>query len=234
LIVREPHISNKLGGVQCCSRTLKMSNENEVYSNPVTSLLGNFIKKQEEPEKSSSPSKEFSIDSISWDRKKQTGLSLKTMSKKLDAGLKERQWFVTGNVMPELFSDDFRFVDPDVSLEGIENYARGVNKLFDQRISKAEVISCQVNKTIPNTITVAWRLEGAVNIGPGIKIKPYVVYTDLIANPKSGLIEFQEDRFSVPSWDILLSSFFPFLIPFLTPPAPAVEELKKQSSGNDS
>jgi hypothetical protein len=98
-----------------------------------------------------------------------------------------------------------------------------VNKLFDQETSRAEIISVEVNKTIPDVITVTWRLSGKVNIGPGLKIKPYICYTDLRVN-NVGLVVFQEDKFDIPGWDILLSALFPFLIGKLTAPAaPPVE-----------
>ena len=109
------------------------------------------------------------------------------------------------------------------------DYARGVYKLFDQETSRAEIIS-----TVPvsdDTITVTWRLSGKVKIGPGLTIKPYICYTDFTIND-DGLIVFQEDRFDIPSWDILLSSLFPFLIGKVTSsPAPAVEA---RTFGNES
>ena len=140
-------------------------------------------------------------------------LDLETFAAVLDAELYEKEWFVTGNVNPIYFSDSFRFQDPDVKLEGIEAYARGVNTLFDQETSRAEIISTTVNHELgPNMITCTWRLSGYARIGPGLQIKPYIVYTDFRVDPQSGLIYFQEDRFDLPPWDILLSSFFPFLI----------------------
>jgi len=57
---------------------------------------------------------------------------IETLAKVLDYELFNKEWFVTGNVNPIYFSDDFEFQDPDVKLSGIESYARGVNKLFDQ------------------------------------------------------------------------------------------------------
>jgi hypothetical protein len=102
------------------------------------------------------------------------------------------------------------------------DYARGVYKLFDQETSRAEIISTVVNETVPNTITVTWRLSGGVNIGPGLTIKPYTCYTDFTID-NEGLIAFQVDRFDIPGWDILLSALFPFLIGKVTaPPAPTV------------
>ena len=150
------------------------------------------------------------------------------------------------NVNPIYFDDNFQFQDPDVKLTGIESYARGVTKIFNQDTSRAQIISTVVNTAIPNTITVTWRLSGGVNIGPGLTIKPYICYTDFTVDENSGLVVFQEDRFDIPGkllrvcsycrvaqiltilfapgWDILLSALFPFLIGKVTaPPAPEVE-----------
>ena len=49
-------------------------------------------------------------------------------------------------------------------------------------------------------------------------------YTDFTIDESTGLITFQEDRFDIPGWDILLSALFPFLIGKVTKlPAPKVE-----------
>jgi hypothetical protein len=102
-----------------------------------------------------------------------------------------------------------------------------VNKIFDEETARAEIVSTEVNTSVSDTITVTWRLSGRVNVGPGLNIKPYIVYTDYKVDPSTGLIVFQEDRFSIPGWDILLSSFFPFLIGKVTSPeAPPIEELR--------
>ncbi|CAB9511260.1 Uncharacterized conserved protein (DUF2358) [Seminavis robusta] len=193
----------------------------ETYQNKVAEVLSNFLPngggsnggKEEDP-----------LASIDFDAPKlQPGLSLEALADGLDNDLLDLEWFVTGKVNPIYFADSFQFRDPDVSVDGIEEYARGVNKLFDQEVSRAEIISTVVNTTVPNTLTCTWRLSGAVKIGPGVTIKPYVVYTDFTVDPATGLIVFQEDRFSIPGWDILLSAFFPFLIGKLTsPPAPEV------------
>ena len=98
-----------------------------------------------------------------------------------------------------------------------------MRKLFDQETSRAEIIKTEVNNTVPNTITCTWRLSGRVQIGPGLPIKPYIVYTDFTVDPETGLCIFQEDRFSIPGWDILVSAIFPFLVGKVTaPPAEPV------------
>ena len=161
---------------------------------------------------------------IDFNAPKSPKLSLQDLASVLDYELYNKEWFVTGQVNPIYFDDKFTFQDPDVKLTGIEEYARGVLKLFDQSTSRAEIISTVVNTTVPNTITVTWRLSGGVSIGPGLTIKPYICYTDFTVDEESGLIVFQEDRFSIPGWDILLSALFPFLIGKVTSePAPEVE-----------
>ena len=161
---------------------------------------------------------------IDFNAPKSPKLSLQDLASVLDYELYNKEWFVTGRVNPIYFDEKFTFQDPDVKLTGIEEYARGVLKLFDQSTSRAEIISTVVNTTVPNTITVTWRLSGGVSIGPGLTIKPYICYTDFTVDEESGLIVFQEDRFSIPGWDILLSALFPFLIGKVTSePAPEVE-----------
>jgi hypothetical protein len=191
------------------------------YRNGVTEFLSNFMQRTPQDGESSDP-----LADIDFLAPKVGKMSLEKLAATLDAELCEREWFVTGNVNPIYFSDNFQFQDPDVKLTGIEEYARGVLKLFDQDTSRAQIISTVVNTTTPNTITVTWRLSGGVNIGPGLTIKPYICYTDFTVDEDSGLVVFQEDRFSIPGWDILLSALFPFLIGKITaPPAPEVERV---------
>ena len=75
----------------------------EDYVNPVTEFLGRFIPKQ--------APLELGVD---WAKPK-TPLPLGELAGALDRGLRANEWFVTGKVLPEYFSDDFKFEDPDVS-----------------------------------------------------------------------------------------------------------------------
>lgn len=185
------------------------------YRNPATAFLSNFMQR-------SSDERPDPLADVDFGATKAPNLGLETLAAVLDAELHEKEWFVSGKVNPSLFDDAFRFQDPDVKVTGIEEYARGVTKIFDPS-SRAEIISSMVNSTVPDTITVTWRLSGRVNIGPGLTIKPYICYTDFKVDPDSGLIVFQEDRFAIPGWDILLSALFPFLIGRVTSdPAPEV------------
>ncbi|KAL3903602.1 MAG: hypothetical protein SGILL_010383 [Bacillariaceae sp.] len=199
----------------------------EEYRNTVTKVLSNLMQKDKMTEGNigSNP-----IAQIDFDAPKiSPSTSLQTLAAALDYELSEREWFVTGNVDPSYFSDDFKFQDPDVKVNGIEDYSKGVYKLFDQATSRAEIISTVVNEELSTpdrpVITCTWRLSGGVSIGPGLEIKPYIVFTDFAVDPETSLIVFQEDRFDLPGWDILLSALFPFLIGKMTkPPAPPVEK----------
>ena len=198
-----------------------MTSDVDEYRNAPTAFLSNFMQKTAS---STTGVGGDPLADINFDGPKISKVKLETLAAMLDYELYEKEWFVTGLVNPTYFDPGFVFEDPDVKLTGIEEYARGVRRLFDQATSRAGIISCVVNSTIPNTITVTWRLSGRVNIGPGLPIKPYICYTDLTVDEESGLVTMQEDRFDVPGWDILLSALFPFLIGRITKaPAPEVE-----------
>ena len=166
------------------------------------------------------------LDAIAWNAPKRTGLNTERMCDAINDGLREREWFVTGRGLPELFSDDFRFSDPDVSLDGFEPYCRQVRRLFDQETSRCELVCCSV--TAPNTISVVWRNSGKVNIGPlGIELKPYVVTTTLKTSPADGLVVSQVDEFVADGPGLLLYQV-PFLRPLAGPPALSVDILRQQ------
>jgi hypothetical protein len=194
----------------------------EEYRNAATQFLSNFMTTSKEEGKISTVAGEIDDDDAFWSQSKLKNVPIDVLAQALDAELCRSQWFVTGRVNPIYFSDSFRFQDPDVKVNGIRDYARGVQKIFDPSTARADILSTQINlERGENVITCTWRLSGKVNIGPGINIKPYIVYTDFTVDPSDGLIVFQEDRFDLPSWDILLSALIPFVIGIITaPPAP--------------
>ena len=92
-----------LAPVRRSRRVVVAAASDEDYVNPVTEFLGKFIPKQ--------APLELGVD---WDKTK-TPLPLGELAQALDRGLRANEWFVTGKVLPELFADDFKFEDPDVS-----------------------------------------------------------------------------------------------------------------------
>lgn len=198
---------------------LRLYSSTEDYSNPLAFILGKFL-----PASTPSSTPTSIVDLIDFDKtSKRKKTSLSKLASDLGQALKRKEWFVTGNVDPSFFSDDFRFSDPDVKVKGIKSYAQGVNKLFDQKTTRGQIISCEAVES-ESKIIIAWRLEGRVNIGPkGLPIKAFLVNTELFVNA-DGLVNFQVDTFSIPGWDILLSAFFPSLsLPFLAPPCAPID-----------
>ena len=167
------------------------------------------------------------LDAIDWKAQKKRGLTTEKMAELIGAGLTERQWFVTGRGLPELFSDSFVFSDPDVSLSGFEPYCRQVRNLFEQETSRCEVTCCSV--TAPNTITVQWINSGKIVLGAvKVTLKPYIVTTTLKTDPADGgLIVSQEDAFETDGFGLLLYQV-PALRSLTGPPLAGVEELKKR------
>jgi ribosomal protein S27E len=214
--------ASKKYNCRSCSRLqAKGEGGKQEYRNAATRFLSNFMSNKEEKGTTGSDDDDDDamaqpklpaqnkkrngavdvVGMINYDAAKCRNLPLATLVQVLDAELYEREWFVTGNVNPVYFSDNFTFQDPDVKLSGIRHYATGVRQLFDQGTARAEIISTVVNPDRGNnTITCTWRLSGRVNIGPGLTIKPYIVYTDLVVDDNDGLVVFQEDRFALPQW----------------------------------
>ena len=65
-----------------------------------------------------------------------------------------------------------------MSLNGIEEYSRGVRSFYKQGSAVGEIVCTSV--TAPDTITVVWRNYGTVNIGPGFDLAPYLCTTTLL------------------------------------------------------
>lgn len=190
-----------------------MTSRPERYINPLAELAGKFL-----------PSSTKSVSNASANNQsKRKKTSMQRLATDLQQALSKREWFVTGDVDKSFFSDSFQFEDPDVKVQGIDDYAAGVKKIFNQNKNpRAEVLSVVINPTNVDQLIVTWRIDVSVNILFGLKIKPYIIYTDFTVDPKTSLITAQKDRFSIPGYDIVLSSLFPFLGSFFSPPAPPV------------
>ena len=97
------HAAGLLAPMRQRRRVVVAAGGEEDYVNPVTEFLGRFIPKQA-----------LVVLDVDWDKTK-TPLPLGELAQALDRGLRANEWFVTGKVLPEYFSDDFKFEDPDVS-----------------------------------------------------------------------------------------------------------------------
>ena len=133
------------------SKLYDTNNINEEYRNIVARFLSQLLPNNNNSNNNSNNNNV--LDKIEWTKPKRRKTSLSILCKDLKSSIQDREWFVTGNVEPKFFDDNFAFQvyyiniviliillasncnyykDPDVKLKGIENYAIGVNKLFTQ------------------------------------------------------------------------------------------------------
>lgn len=61
----------------------------------------------------------MSIIQVDFDVPKVRGLALKTLAERVEEGLRDSEWFVTGVVDAAIFSEGFVFKDDSVSTKGI-------------------------------------------------------------------------------------------------------------------
>ncbi len=181
------------------------SNKEYIYINPLTEIFGNLLRPQTKTTVSSYIPR-IPLDSIQWNSKRRRKSSLFILARDIKAALIQNEWFVTGNCDPKFFSPSFSFQDPDVQLTGIKRYAEGVRKIFSDD-ARAEIISVDLSPSSQSLIAT-WRLSGSVNILGGLKLKPFLVYSELFID-FDGLICFQKDRFSLPGYDIVVSAVAP-------------------------
>ena len=183
------------------------------FTNPIVALFEKFLPS------SGSRGEDRNKSSEALHSKVRRRTSIGKLRSDLEAKLRKTEWLVTGDVDTSFFSENFIFKDPDVTITSIEQYASGVNRLFDQSCSRAEIISSEILEN--DVIRVTWRLSGKAQIGPlGLDIKPYIVYSDFTVDATSGLIVAQEDTFSIPGTEILLWALFPPFRSLFSPPAP--------------
>ncbi|KAL3802848.1 hypothetical protein HJC23_007625, partial [Cyclotella cryptica] len=118
--------------------------------------------------------------------------SLKSLDKLaaiLDKELYEKEWFDTSR-----FDDRFEFQEPDVKLTGLEEYARGVPKLFDQSTLCAEMTSTVVNTTHPiQLLTCGTYLAESTSVQMAC---PLNLTSAVLILHRS--VMFQEDCFDIP------------------------------------
>jgi hypothetical protein len=105
----------------------KKKNEKETeYRNVATMFLSNFMgSNQDGPEKTNNANVDEDNDRLgdidfSAPKFDNSNGDLELFAQLLDYELYNSEWFVTGNVSPTHFRDDFIFQDPDVKLQGIE------------------------------------------------------------------------------------------------------------------
>ncbi|DBA84805.1 TPA: hypothetical protein ACH3X1_005840 [Trebouxia sp. C0004] len=132
--------------------------------------------------------------------------SLKQVQGILAKDLADGQYFVTGNLTPEIFADDCRFVDPTNDVTGLSRYHKALTILFDP--AQSEVKLKQIRVSGPATVEADWTLGGVLKLPWQPRIQTISGHTVYTVN-EAGLIQKQEQQWSITAWTALRQSFTP-------------------------
>ncbi|CAE7241001.1 C42C1.13 [Symbiodinium sp. CCMP2592] len=125
------------------------------------------------------------LDDIRWDEPKRKKTALPQLAEEFTRAFQRTQWGVNGRVEPRYFADGFVFRDPDVTTNGIREYAKGTGTVLSG--CKADAVDVQIIE--PDKFAIRWRIEGTANVPfPGLKIKPYIVTSTFTVN-ENGLVD---------------------------------------------
>ncbi|KAJ1624140.1 hypothetical protein T492DRAFT_562681, partial [Pavlovales sp. CCMP2436] len=144
---------------------------------------------------------------------KQTGLSLVQLAAILARDVSEGAhgrggYFVSGDLTPEVFSDDALFVDPTNSVSLLARYSTALSILFDPLLSTASLVAGPTVDESARTISARVRLSGTLKLPWRPYIAPYE--TDIVWTVgSSGLVVAQEQVWSISAFDALHQTFTP-------------------------
>jgi len=139
---------------------------------------------------------------------KLTGLSPEEIRDILARNLREGQYFITGDLTPEIFADNCRFKDPTNDIVGLARYVRALGILFDASYSAVRLRDIQV--TGPSTIEAEWTLGGYLKFPWHPRVEPFIGHTIYHLNDEN-LIAFQDQTWSISSSEALRETFTPTL-----------------------
>ena len=136
-------------------------------------------------------------------------------------GANGKGYYITGKLTKEIYRDDCFFdgPDPDMPVLGLRKYVTSTSQLFDQKISRADMIDNIVIDEVARTMTVHWRLEGILNLPWHPRLKPWTGTTTYHVD-QSGLIEKHIETWDISVLDAFASTLFPFLSIGAPPAAP--------------
>jgi hypothetical protein len=139
--------------------------------------------------------------------RKLTNLPPQEVADILARNLRDGQYFVTGDLTPEIFADDCRFKDPTNDVKGLSRYITALGILFDANYSRVQLLDIQV--TGPNTIEAKWTLGGYLKFPWHPRVAPFEGKTVYSMSKENGLIEMQDQTWSISGAEALKETFTP-------------------------
>jgi hypothetical protein len=138
---------------------------------------------------------------------KLTNLLPEEVANILARNLRDGQYFVTGDLTPEIFADDCRFKDPTNDVRGLRRYLTALSLLFDANYSRVQLLDIQV--TGPYTIEARWTLGGYLKFPWHPRVAPFEGKTVYTLSKENGLIELQDQTWSISGAEALRETFTP-------------------------
>lgn len=139
-----------------------------------------------------------------------TGLGVEQVCDILEKDLRERKYFITGNLTTAIFDDECRFRDPTNDIVGLSRYKKALDILFDPPKSTLDLISIEVVREQGKDpyIQAVWMLGGYLKLPWNPYIRPFKGTSTYTINEK-GLISLQSQEWDISALDALIQTFTP-------------------------
>ena len=144
---------------------------------------------------------------------KRKGMSLEELSRILAHDVAfgangEGGYFVSGDLTPEIFQDDCRFIDPTNEVSSLSRYKRALGILFDPIASRVMLLAPPTIDTTANTITARVRSAGVLQLPWRPSVAPYTT-TVVWQIDGGGLVSSQSQTWSITAVEALRETFTP-------------------------
>ena len=113
---------------------------------------------------------------------------------------------VTGDLSPEIFRDDCRFLDPTNDVTSLAKYQKALTILFDPGASSVRLVTAPVADEARRTISATVRSEGVLQLPWRPKIAPWESYLTWRVDG-DGLIYEQAQTWNITSGSALRQTF---------------------------
>lgn len=163
---------------------------------------------------------------VRWMGPKTTGLAIEEVMQIVREDVEVRQYYVTGQLTPGIYSDRCFFdgPDPDMPVRSLARYADALQGLFDPSLSAIELLGME--KVCERSFVARWRLSGALKLPWRPLIKPYLGAT-LYELDGDGLIVSHNEDWSISALEAFASTIWPSLG---APAAPEAGVLQRDES----
>jgi hypothetical protein len=119
-------------------------------------------------------------------------------------------YYITGRLNTTVYRDDCEFhgPDPDMPVRGLRKYLNAVSQLFEQRSSRAELVSLEVVNE--DKIVARWRLKGVLRL-PWRPTVPEWTGKTTYHTDSHGLVYKHEEEWDISVFQAFLQTLWPDL-----------------------